>query len=370
MTSSRQQKYSNPAMAVITGLRDMFSTKEVCGTLRDTDRLDGKTVFIDGASSGLGFAIATEVAGRGATTIMACRSGIPERGEEVKRLTGNKQVYMVPVDLSDLSSIRQLVTGHLPALLATLPGSPGIDIFILNAGIVPKISRKTPQGIEEMFMVNYFAKFVFIRLLMEHGFLPDPASSIQHPASSIQHPGSSIQDPASRIQHPASSIQHPASRILFVTSESHRNPVGFRWNEFGVYKEYGIRQSMELYGYYKLLLVTFARELSRRLNPGNEGQISVFAMCPGPVNSNIAREAPAVFQPLLKLVFSLFFKSPGKAAIPVIYLAASDDLTAKPFDYLYLMSRQPIDEKAEDPENGQMLWNLSGTLFTTLSQPG
>jgi len=319
MTEPHKKKYDNAAMAVVTGIRDLFKKREACGELMDTDRLDGKTVFIDGSSSGLGFAIAVDVAKRGAKVIMACRSGIQEKGEKVKMLSGNPDVHMLHVDLADISSIRNLVSGI--SQLSILP-----DIYILNAGIVPKKSRKTPQGIEEMFMVNYFAKFVFIRLLIDHGLMP-------------------------------------VSRIIFVTSESHRNPEKFDWEGFGKYKEYGIKQSMELYGYYKLLLVTFSRELSKRLNPNGQTNTSVFAMCPGPVNSNIAREAPKIFQPLLKVIFALFFKSPKEAAKPVVYLASSPDIEAKPFDYLFLMSQQEIDLKASDPENGKQLWERSEELY-------
>jgi hypothetical protein len=93
----------------------------------------------------------------------------------------------------------------------------------------------------------------------------------------------------------------------------------------------------------------------------------VFALCPGPINSNIGREAPKIFLPLLKLIFVLFFKSPSKAAIPVIYLAASPDLENKPFDYLFLMSRKEPDEKALNPENGQKLWEMSEDLVKSIS---
>ncbi len=340
MAEPHKKKYDSAAMAVVTGIRDLFKTKEVCGELKETDRLDGTTVFIDGASSGLGFAIAVDTAKRGAKVIMACRSGIPGKGEQVKQLSGNQDVHMLHVDLLDISSIQ-----HLVSSISKLDHKP--DIYILNAGIVPKKSRKTPQGLEEMFMVNYFAKFIFIRLLMEQGLMRDMRYEIGDKQKT---------DPGSR-------IAHRVSRIVFVTSESHRNPEKFDWDGFGKYKDYGIKQSMELYGYYKLLLVTFSRELSRRLNSEGKVNTSVFALCPGPVNSNIAREAPKIFHPLLKLIFILFFKSPKEAAKPVIYLAASSDVERKPFDYLFLMSRQEIDDKAADAENGKRLWELSEQLL-------
>ena len=123
-----------------------------------------------------------------------------------------------------------------------------------------------------------------------------------------------------------------------------------------------IGKVMELYGYYKMLLVTLANEFSRRLNPGDTTDYSVFALCPGPVNSNIAREAPKIFQPLLKVTFKLFFRSPERASEPVIYLAASKDVESKKIDYLFLMSRKEMDSKATDKENGRKLWQASENL--------
>ncbi len=332
MVENKQEKYSNPFSATFTGIRDLFRKLEPAGRLEPTDRFDGKTVLIDGASSGLGFAVTVEVARRGAKVIMVCRSGIPGKGEEVKRLSGSDDIHMLHVDYSVLSSIHEVV-GNIRDQFGK------IDILICNAGLVPKKSRRTPQGLEEMFMVNYLSKFIFVNLLLKENCFRYSASG------------------------------HP--RIIFVSSETHRNPAKFDWDSFGVYKEYSINKSIELYGYYKLLLTTFAVELSRRLNT-DEFRCSVFSLCPGPINTNIGREAPKIFIPLMKLIFLLFFKSPARAAIPVVYLAASPNLENKPFDYLFLMSRKDADPKALDPENGKRLWALSeqlvNSLLTTKSQ--
>ena len=348
MKNKKQNKYRNPVVATFTGIREILRKQKPDCFLHDDDRLDGKTVLIDGASSGLGFAVAIEIARRGARVIMACRSGIPEKGELVKKLTGNQDIHMLQIDFSDISSIQ-----HLASRIQNL-FSP-IDIYICNAAIVPKESRKTKQGLEEMFMVNYFSKFLFLNLLLEKGCFRQSALSSQQ--SAVGSRQSSV-----NIGHPASIIQHPASRIIIVSSESHRNPEKFDWEGFGKYKDYGMQKTVELYGYYKLLLITFARELSRRLNPDGETNISVFSLCPGPINSRIAREAPGIFKPLLSLVFYLFFKSPEKAGVPVIYLAASKDLEGKPFDYLFLMNRKEISPLAADPQNGKRLWEVSEKL--------
>ena len=258
---------------------------------------------------------------------MACRSGIPGKGEEVKRRSGNQNIEMVHVDYSDTASISKFIT------IIKEKYAP-FDIVISNAAMVPSESRKTPQGLEEMFMVNYLSKFMMINGLLNEDCLSKDGK------------------------------ENP--RIVFVSSESHRNPEAFDWNSFGVYKSYGMKKTVEYYGYYKLLLTTFAFELSRRLQANGRRPVSVFSLCPGPVDSGIAREAPAIFQPLLKLIFALFFASPRKAAEPVVYLAVSKDLEGKPFDYLFKMSRKEIDEKASDPDNGEKLWKMSEELLQTL----
>ena len=147
------------------------------------------------------------------------------------------------------------------------------------------------------------------------------------------------------------------AKIILVSSESHRNAKDFVWESFGEYEEYGIGETVSRYGYFKLLLTTFANELARRLSAQNE-QIPVRVLCPGPVNSNIAREAPGWMQPILKGVFSIFFKSPEKASDPIIYFA-SENNEQKPIDYLFLMQPKAMDDKATDEANGKKLWELS-----------
>ena len=319
-----EKKYNNPISATFKGISDLLKKQERVGKLRPDERLDGKKVLITGSSSGLGLATAKVLARLGADVIMAVRSGIPAKGEEVKKSSGSEKVHMLRVDLSDFGSIQNLVRE-----IKLKFGK--IDILICNAAVVSKKARKTNYDLEEMFSVNYLAKFYFVNLLLkEDAFVTD---------------GKAL------------------PRIIFVSSESHRNPEQFEWDDFGNFKEYGMSKSVERYGYYKLLMTTFSQELSRRLNSKKDPQYSVFALCPGPVNSNIAREAPAVFQPLMKLIFKAFFRSPEIACEPVVYLAASKDVEGKPTDYLFLMSRKPVDEKASNPKNGMRLWKITEELL-------
>ena len=317
-------RYSNAFTATLAGIADLFRKQKNVVVLKDDDVVTGKNVLITGASSGLGFEAAVQLARRGANVYMACRSGIPDKGHLVTKLTGNASVVMLPVDLSDIESVRQLVS-HIKEK------GVKIDVLIENAAVVPARSRKTKQGLEEMFVVNYLSKFLLTRWLLDHGLFNTADGNV--------------------------------SRIIFVSSESHRNPKAFDWDGFGKYREYSMGKTVELYGYYKLLMTTYANELSRRLNPQGQLNYSVFALCPGPVNSNIARESPAIFKPLLKLVFGIFFRSPKVAVQPVVYFAASSDVKDKTIDYLFLMSRKEMDAKAMDVVNGEKIWRLSEELL-------
>jgi NAD(P)-dependent dehydrogenase (short-subunit alcohol dehydrogenase family) len=321
------KKFSNPVQATLAGIINLFKKRTRIGSLSESERLDGKKILITGASSGLGFAMAIEMAKLGGEVIMAVRSGFPEKADEVKKQSLSDKVTIHQVDLTNFDSIKNLVD-EIKSQYGQL------DVVVCNAAVVAKKSTQTKSGLEQMFVVNYLAKFILIRLLLNNNCFNTASKQLP--------------------------------RIIFVTSESHRNPASFNWDDFGKYIPHSIGKTVELYGYYKLLLVTFARELSRKLN--NEGdKFSVFALCPGPVNSNIAREAPWIFKPLLRLVFTIFFSSPKKASEPLLYLAASTQEEGKTFDYLFLMERKTIDEKAEDQANGEKLWQLTEDLLTKLN---
>ena len=107
--SETTKKYNSPLQATVSGILDLFKKRERVGALTEKDTLQGKKVLITGSSSGLGLATAIQLAALGAEVIMAVRSGIPEKGEEVKRASGSDKVKMLHVDLSDFNSIKNLI---------------------------------------------------------------------------------------------------------------------------------------------------------------------------------------------------------------------------------------------------------------------
>ena len=140
-----------------------FFRKWVGGCVcRSKARLDGKTVIITGANTGIGLETAVDLAKRNARVILACRS--VERGEtaavEVRKRSGNDNVVFVQLDLASLDSVRKFAA-------KILEEEPRIDILINNAGIqTPHVSR-TEDGFECHMGVNYLGHFLLTNLLLE-----------------------------------------------------------------------------------------------------------------------------------------------------------------------------------------------------------
>lgn len=314
--------------AVVTAIYDRFSNKGVLKPLDPDIRVDGKVCLITGANSGLGKAIAVQMAQRGAHIIMACRSGIPDAGEEVKKLSGNNNVTMMQVDLSDITSVH-----HLCDQLRDQ--GVKLDIAIMNAGLMPLNARRSPQGFELMFAVHFLAN----RILMDRWL-----------ADGVITPNAQTGNPP---------------RIIFVASEAHQSSDPIDFSQFATFENYGMRDGMKHYGKTKLHLCTFASELSRRLNGRDQVNVAVHALCPGPIASNIARESPSYIKPILGPIMRMLFRSPEQAAEPVIYLACAPDMGARTGVYLHMMREKAMSPLARDPGNGEQLWHQSQRLIET-----
>ena len=326
--------HGNPVTAVLSGLLDQRSKDPKVAPVPDGVRLDGRTCLVTGANSGLGKAIAIRLAKRGAHVIMACRSGIPEAGQDVRAESGSDHVEMIQVDLSDFDSIAAFCD-QLRDRNITL------DAAVFNAGVVPATSRMSKHGLEMMFAVNFLAKFVVLHRLLHDGVIPNAAYGNN-----------------SRAEDPP--------RVIFVSSETHQSSIPIDFDKFGDPIEYGVADGVKYYGLSKLHLTTYFQELSRRLNPGGSGgnpDVCVHALCPGAINSNMAREAPTWLKPVLKPVMALFFQSPEKASIPVDYLVASHEMGTKTGEYMHMLRIKESSGPSMDPEKGALLWTKTEELL-------
>jgi NAD(P)-dependent dehydrogenase (short-subunit alcohol dehydrogenase family) len=330
-------RYRGASRATLSGIFDLFRRREIVGGLEASDRIDGRTCLVTGANRGLGKAVAIELARRGGRVVMACRSGHPGAAEEVRARSGSSEVEMAHLDLSDFASVEALAEGIKDT-------GRRIDIVVLNAGVVAARARRTVSGFEEMFQVNYLANFLLVTRLLENGSL---AAGPPFELAGAGEAHSTL----------------PVPRIIFVSSEVHRSAPPIDFAALGSFHEYGMKGAMTEYAVDKLLVSTFAVELSRRLERAGGLRGSVHHLCPGPINSDIAREAPSWTKPLLKLLFALLFRSPRRAAEPVLFLGCSRTIEGRTGIYLHLMSEKPPSAAAQDPEAGRLLWQASERLL-------
>lgn len=123
-------------------------------------RADGKTILITGGSSGIGKAVATELARRGAAVCITSRC--PERGQTAKTdiiaNSGNENVTVQQLDLSSFESIRNF---------ARTFNEDRLDILINNAGVLSYDRKLTADGLELHIGTNYIGHFLLTSLLLD-----------------------------------------------------------------------------------------------------------------------------------------------------------------------------------------------------------
>jgi NAD(P)-dependent dehydrogenase (short-subunit alcohol dehydrogenase family) len=321
-------RFDNPVIASLAGFWDRFRKQEKEARFTDKDRFDGKICLITGTTTGLGFALSVHMASRGARVLMANRTINSSTLEKVKHQSGSDQVEQRYLDLSKLQSIHDFIDQLL---------ADGIhpDVIILNAGVALPMPRKTESGLEEMFMVNYMSNVILTLEMIAKGLIS-------------AHAGSS-----------------PLPRIIFISSDSHQGSSAIDYSEFGVFYNYGVSKGIQNYSYFKLILNTYAVELSRRIN-SDRTRVGVNVICPGPVHSNITRAAPLPLRMVLNAIFSIIFRKPMKAALPVVYMAISSDYEGKTAEYLHMFIGKKMDPKCYIPEEGKKLWDESLKLWRSI----
>jgi NAD(P)-dependent dehydrogenase (short-subunit alcohol dehydrogenase family) len=123
------------------------------------------TVLVTGATDGLGRALATELAGLGATVLLHGRDD--PRGEQALRdiqaATGSERLVWYRADLASLAQVRDLAE-------SVAAEQERLDVVVNNAGIGTTMGgdrrrMESADGNELRFAVNYLAPFLLTRLL-------------------------------------------------------------------------------------------------------------------------------------------------------------------------------------------------------------
>ncbi len=319
-----QGRFNNPISAALAGFFDLFRAQPL---VRDWEqvRLDGKTVLITGANSGVGLATAIDCAKRGAKVLMACRGGHPEAGEEVRRASGSDQVEMLKVDLSDVLS-----TGELCDELKER--NERIDVLIGNAGVAPPEARASKQDYDLMLHVNVMANVQLCRRLLEDGVIPNRTFGGNDPGPDAPRP-----------------------RIVLVSSDSHRGAGPIEPEPLGRWENYGVRGAIHRYSYFKLVLNTWATAFSDLLVDDQGVDVAVHCVCPGPVKTNIHRDAPPWLHAILSAIFEAIFFAPKDGCRALTLLAGGDAYEGRTNVYLHMLREVEMDPQCYDREVGKQL---------------
>ena len=285
-------------------------------TLPTKNSMNGKICLVTGATAGIGQKTAAALAALGADVIITGRNlqKTEQTVRQIKSETGNKAVHSLLADFSDLEQVR--------ALAATFKDRfPRLDVLVNNAGAFFNTRHATPFGVEMTFLVNHLSPFLLTNLLLD---------TIQASAS---------------------------ARIVNVSSDAHQYDT-MDFDDLGFQRGYF---SFKAYARSKLANVLFTYELARRLGAGS---VTVNALHPGHVATDIWKTNFSVFGPPLKWMMSFFSLTPAQGADNSIYLASSpavEKITGKYFDKREAVQSAPI---SYDEKIARQLWELSESLIS------
>ena len=278
--------------------------------LEVTEGLDltGKTAFITGCNSGLGFETMRVLALRGATVIGAART-------EEKAATACESIDgdTIPV-VAELSQLDSLVTCGEAVRAMNRP----IDMLILNAGIMALPELEQVDGIEKHFYVNHLGHFVLANRLLPQ-------------------------------------VLQAQGRVVVVSSSGHTfaPPAGIEFDNLSGERDY---EPWKMYGVSKMANGLFSYELNRRLNGSGATSNSVH---PGVINTNLGRHFPWWQRMAASLIGWTFMKPVEAGAATQTYVATAPALNG--FGGYYFSDCNPVnpDPRMEDAALAEELWDVS-----------
>lgn len=279
-----------------------------------TESMDGRTVVITGATSGLGKAAASGLADLNASVILVGRN--KEKAERVRAEivaeTGNDGVRIEIADLSLMAEIRDLAA-------RLLAGGDPIHVLINNAGTLFRERSVTSEGIESTLATNLLGHFLLTNLLIPR------------------------------------LVESAPSRIINVTSGgmySQRISIGNLQNDQGEY------QGPAAYARTKRGQVILTEMWAEQLE--DQG-VTVNSMHPGWADTPGVEDSLPGFYKITKP----FLRSPEEGADTIVWLAASDEPAGRTGLFWHDRAPRPTHKTkrtVERPEKRQELWEALSEL--------
>ncbi len=268
--------------------------------------LQGITVFITGATDGIGKETALQLAQLGASIVFTTRS--EEKGRRVRdeliRASSNQHIDFLHCELGSFSSIRKCCSTFLGQ-------HDSLKVLLNNAGVFHGERMVTSDGIEATFAINYLAPFLTTQLLLP------------------------------------SLMKGAPSRIINVTSGLHGGTIKFDDIEF-IHGYNG----WEAYRQSKLALTLFTKYLATKL-AGKE--VTVNCVNPKMTRTHIGDEAGLLFRTNVKLSG----RDPVESAATVVYLVCAPELERTTGQYFVDKEIKSSLPGSDDMGAARRLWEIS-----------
>ncbi len=286
------------------------------------ESMNGKTVLITGATSGIGEATALALAKRGARLVLVARNAdrAAQTRTRILQEARHYDVHFIMADLSSQDSIRELARRFQEKF-------DRLDVLINNAGGAWNKRTLTVDGLEMTFAVDYLAYFLLTHLLLDVLKASAP------------------------------------SRIINVSSAA--NLQGHI--HFDDLQGEHLYQPYRAYGQAKLAGVMFTYELARRLQGTG---VTVNCLHPGVVRTRIWRQEGSVLLKLFEKFYSLFMLSPEQGAATSVYLATARELTNVTGAYFDKQKAVASNPFSYDLQACKRLWTISENLTGLHHQSG
>lgn len=116
----------------------------------DGVNLAGKVIVVTGANSGMGKAVATYAAAKGAKLYMVCRSEGRAKAarDEIVNATSNDNIKIILADVGEMSQVREAVKEMQAA-------ESKVDCLVCNAGAILNKRKETSDGYEVTFASHF-----------------------------------------------------------------------------------------------------------------------------------------------------------------------------------------------------------------------
>jgi NAD(P)-dependent dehydrogenase (short-subunit alcohol dehydrogenase family) len=276
--------------------------------------MQDKICLITGANGGLGKAIATAFAKKGATVIMLCRDrtrGLAAQSE-VQTASSNPNVELLVADLGSQASVRGAVARFKEH-------HTRLDVLVNNAAVYKNTRTLTADGFETMFSTNHLGHFLLTNLLLD------------------------------------SLKAAPSARVITVSAPT-TTPLDF--DDLNGEKKFS---AFNAFGASKMCNLLFAFELARRLDGT---KITSNAVHPGLVKSNLMSEAMFI----IRFMTNLISTSPEKAAQAFVYLAGSPEVAGVSGKFFKGTKVSAAPAYSLDTDAQRRLWDIS-SQSVGLAQP-